>query len=814
MSEPPRRARPSAGSPARAARAAAIAAADALSRRVRRFRRGFGLPGARLVFDARYALPSGDVVDGKRAEKILDHLGRERILFGTRPEAPTALRIRDVMRVHDADYLATLDEPDVLERLFASRRSGGAPVASILEAQRWATAGTVSAALTALRYPWIKSPVFNLGGGFHHARRASGSGFCALNDVAIAIDRLRARGFAGKVLVIDLDLHHGDGTRSIFADDPLVYTCSVHARSLDDSPAVASLDVELGAAVGDETYLRTILDTLPEAFERAQPQLVFYVAGADVAAGDALGEWRLSAGAVARRDRAVLERARGIPTVVLLAGGYGQDAWRFPARTLVWLLTGDDVPIPSADERALDRFRAIKDSLSEVALRRPQQADDEALTFTEADLFGDLFDKTPDRRFLGFYSSFGLELAFERYGLAEHLRSKGYDAFVIADERAARAANQSLRVYADATRTETLIELALTDLHVDPGAKLLSIEWLLLQDPRGELLPGAPLLPGQKHPGLGCLRIVLGMLVMVCERLGYDGITLIPAHFHVATVARRLFTFLDPADEAYFLALARATIGLSIADASLLIGGRQVLHAAGREPAPYRPARMVLPVSDALRSRLEDAGYARTVEERARELDLVLGPATGTRTACVNVLQNEPGATNGHTSPKKLVARDAAGERGVRVADLAELAVGVVGAAAVEVVDDAVAVLVVAVAALGDVVVAGAAVVVGAVDRAVAVVVFAVGARARRRTPAPGPAPPLQLRHAAGAACSPGRRSRRRRRRRCRARRCRSRAGSRMIVDVEREGPLVRRRPAGRRCSRRGTRSTCPGRGS
>ncbi len=590
-------------------------------RRIGRFRQRYGLPAVRLVFHPSYTLPLRGIVDGARAEHVLDYLVDHRLLDPDSTLRPPDLAVRDVMRVHDAEYLATLDDPRELTRIFASLRREHVDPIAILEAQRAATAGTVQATRLALQYPWIRSPVVNLGGGFHHARRASASGFCAFNDVAIAIDRARAAGFRDNVLVIDFDAHHGDGTRSIFADDPSVTTYSIHAQTLDDTFATAALDVELGAAIGDETYLGAIEETLEEAFARAAPKLVIYLAGADVAATDALADWRVSADAVAARDRRVLSRAAGIPTVMVLAGGYGPNAFRYTARTLAWLLTGEDVPVPTVEEAALKSFRRIRRSIEDTALRGDPGNRDDGLRISESDLYGDLFAKSPDRRFLGFYSSFGLELSFERYGLADHLRSRGYDAFVVDGEPRADG-QQGLRVYADSTRHDVLIELSLAERVVEPGAKLLSIEWLLLQDPKQK--SDTPLLPGQKHPGLGCLRIVVGMLVMACERLGYDGLTLVPSHFHVAAQGRRLFTFFEAAEEAHYLALMHATRGLSLAEASTRLLAGDVVDRTTGEPQKYHPARMVLAVSDALKARLTAPAFSRAVEAEARQRDYVL----------------------------------------------------------------------------------------------------------------------------------------------------------------------------------------------
>lgn len=598
------------------------------ARKLSRLKLRWSLPGVRVVFDPSYVPPpqrgpslrggsTSSTLELQRGARVIAELERQRLVGIIPISRPPKLRIEDAMRVHASEYLATLDEPAMLERCYGSVATRGMDLVAVLDAHRAAAGGTVHAVEIALRYPWLRSPVVNLGGGFHHARRDRCSGFCALNDVAIAIDRARSRGFRGNVLIVDLDFHQGDGTRALFADDPSVYTYSVHAQSIDTSPAVASQDVELGPAVGNDTYLRALSETLPEAFARAKADLVVYVAGADVAATDALGSWRLGADAISERDRRVLDRARGTPTVVVLAGGYGPEAWRYPARMLLWLTTREDMPIPTLEERELAGMRRIRRSLSVASLRG--QKDAEELVLSDEDIYGELVQKAPDQRLLGFYSTFGLEVAVERYGLGDHLRSKGYPEFVmVADERVG-GIGHGLRIWADASRTSILLELVLRDLFVETAGTLLCIEWLLLQDPKQDAVQ---LLPGQKHPGLGCLRLVVGMLVMAAERLRYDGVTHIPSHYHVAAKSRRLFAFLDPADEAYFLALSAATRNLDLASATRVIGRGEVVHAATGAPARYRPARMVLATSAALKERLMGAEYSRGVEEAARGLDL------------------------------------------------------------------------------------------------------------------------------------------------------------------------------------------------
>jgi hypothetical protein len=471
----------------------------------------------------------------------------------------------------------------------------------------------VLAAEWALKHSFITTPILNLGGGFHHAKRAAGAGYCALADVAIAIAVLRRVGFLGRVLIVDLDAHHGDGNLELFADDPTVFTYSIHLGHLSRTPAVMNLDVELSPGTGDSTYLQALRETLDLAMMRARPTLVFYLAGADVAKNDLIGTFRLTDEAIARRDQFVLRTLTRVPTVVCLAGGYGPEAWRHPARTALWLLTGDDQPIASREEVKLAAFRAIKSSLSPRKLR--VGAEDDGTLLTEADLYGDLVQKRPTPGFLGFYSTVGLEVAAERYGLLAHLRARGYDP-EIAIERDA-AGRHTLRFFGDEEHSELLIELAI-DTVLEHDRRLLSIEWLLCQDPRRA--PERPLLPGQKHPGLGCLDIVIGMLVMAAERLEVDGLSLVPSQFHVAQSSRRLFRFESPSAEARYLWLAQAVTHLPRHEGIVAILGGRVRDAASGEPVRYEPERMILPVSRSMKEALDAEQFSRAVEDHAAKL--------------------------------------------------------------------------------------------------------------------------------------------------------------------------------------------------
>jgi acetoin utilization deacetylase AcuC-like enzyme len=204
--------------------------------------------------------------------------------------------------------------PDMVER---SRRSVGATIA----AARAALNEGVSA---------------NLAGGTHHADAQRGSGFCVFNDVAVAARLMQAEWHRHqrrllRVAVIDLDVHQGNGTATIFEDDPTVFTLSLHGeRNFPFRKARSDLDVELPDGCEDAAYLAaldTALDTLWQCTAAHPPGLIFYVAGADPHEGDRLGRLRLTAEGLAERDRRVLAaaRERGMPVAISMAGGYGRD---------------------------------------------------------------------------------------------------------------------------------------------------------------------------------------------------------------------------------------------------------------------------------------------------------------------------------------------------------------------------------------------------------------------------------------------------------------------------------------------------------
>ncbi len=596
----------------------------------RRLRRRFRLLEARFrprvttfVYHRRYEwkLPATPL-DGARGERILAFLVEEGILRREDLSVPRRAQLYNILAVHDEAYVELLQRREVVSSI------AGVPLdeheaEAFLELGRLMTGGTIQATRLALLSGGIG---VNIGGGFHHAERDRGMAFCAYNDLAVAIRRLRRRGFGGKVLVIDLDLHDGNGTRSIFANDPDVHTYSVHNAHWGPTEAVESTAIELGTEVEDERYLGTLLKTLPAVFERFRPALVVYLAGCDPAVDDRLGDWKITADGMLARDRFVVElcrnRTQPIPMAIALGGGYGDGAWRYSARFFSWLVTGAVVEPPPTEELTLRRFREIKATLDPAAL--VSEPDQLTWELTEDDLAGLLPGGGHQTRFLRYFSRHGVELLLERFGILERLRAMGFTNPVLTLDLD-HPMGQTLRIWGDPARTELLVELRVNrGQRQVPGMELLVVEWLLLQNPRMPFTPRRPRLPGQQFPGLGMLREMLGWLVMVAEILELDGIYYVPSHYHVAAQSRTLVRFLNPEDEAWFRALGSVLAGIPLAEASVAVHNGCVRDARTGEPIGWRTCPMVLPISDRLKERVFGETYETRVLEALAELSLKL----------------------------------------------------------------------------------------------------------------------------------------------------------------------------------------------
>jgi acetoin utilization deacetylase AcuC-like enzyme len=598
-------------------------------RLARRFARFVGPPPLSVVFDDRYRISvPGVPMDPGRGAQVLAFLLDRGLVRRRDVHQPVPTSLRNLLRVHSAEYLDSLQDPATLTTIL------GVPVpddqvAEVLSLQRLVVGGTIQAMRLAVAR---HRPAVHLGGGFHHAAPTRGMGFCVYNDVAIAIQRLKAKGFRRPVLVMDLDIHQGNGTRAAFAADPTVHTYSIHNQPWDDTPAIASTDIALGGGVTDATFLAALRDTLPAVIAAHQPGLVVYVAGVDPARDDHLGDWALSARAMLERDRFVVEQVRAhgghhAPLVVVLGGGYGHNAWRYTARFLSWLAFGHAFEPPDDMELTMRRYRGVVRRVDRQLTS--SRARSEEPLFTTDDLFGPDPGVPRETRVLGRYTAQGFELLLERVGVLHQLRTLGFSSPVLDVDWGTTGLGQTLRVFGEPERQHLLIELRLRrDRRLVPGAEVVFIEWLLLQNPRGRFRPQMPPLPGQRYPGLGLLGTVVGTLALVAERIGSDGVVNIPSHFYVAAVGRKHLRFLDPAAQARFEALCDLFDGTPLAEAERLLDGRVVEMNTGRI-LRWEPAPMVIPVGEGLRDVIGGAAYdaARAAARAALALKILGRPS-------------------------------------------------------------------------------------------------------------------------------------------------------------------------------------------
>ncbi len=562
-------------------------------RRHFRWWRRLATPELSVVYDPRYQGGVWGVpLDPLRGEKIVASLEEEGLLGPGVLAEPRPASFQSLLRVHSHEYLQSLQDAQTLTRILGVEVPP--PEAErTLDLQRLMVGGTIQAFRRALRTGGVG---VHLGGGFHHASADQGQGFCVFNDIAVAIAQSRARGYDERILVVDLDLHDGNGTRAIFARDPTVHTFSMHHEDWGEREAVESTTIPLGPGIEDGLYLEVLKATLPPVFEAFRPGLVVYVAGTDPAGDDALGNGKLTPEGMLARDVFVADLARGgerrRPLVVLLAGGYGHRAWSYSARFVSWLATGRAIEPPPEEELTLKRFRRLD------AESRPRR-EDLAFELTAEDLVGIDPGLGKPPRYLGFFTRHGLELLLERFGLLDQLRARGFRRLRV-DLDAGQGLGHAMRIVCeDRPGGELLAELRVErSLGVIPGLDVLNVQWLLLQNPRESFTERRPRLPGQQHPGLGLLRDVLGLLVVVCEKHGLDGLAFTAAHYHVAMQSRKLVHFLRPEDEARTRAVTEALVGLALAEAAAAVADRRVVASATGEPMEWAAAPMVLPVSE------------------------------------------------------------------------------------------------------------------------------------------------------------------------------------------------------------------------
>jgi acetoin utilization deacetylase AcuC-like enzyme len=304
----------------------------------------------KLVYHDRYDLHLGDhVFPSQKYRQVRDRLLAEGIATPEDFLSPEPATEEDILRVHSQEYLyklktGTLSYAEILRLEVPYSKE-------LLEACWLAAGGSILAGRRALADGWAATIV----GGFHHAYPDHGEGFCVIHDVAIAIRRLQFDRAIETAMIVDTDVHQGNGTAAIFGGDGTVFTFSIHQENNYPYPKPPStVDIDLPDGVGDDEYLAILEKHLSKAFNDFSPQLLFYIGGADPYCEDQLGGLALTIDGLARRDKLVFDYARRnqIPVAITLAGGYARRTADTVKIHIGTIIAARDVAARGADRAA------------------------------------------------------------------------------------------------------------------------------------------------------------------------------------------------------------------------------------------------------------------------------------------------------------------------------------------------------------------------------------------------------------------------------------------------------------------------------
>ncbi len=510
-------------------------------------------------YDPRYRLPISGVeavvgLEPRRADFAAWWLREAGAVSERALRRPHRISWENLARVHSAELLESLGRPEVIASIFAVDPSD-VPVDEVLTTVRLACGGTLAGARETLR---TRVPAINLLGGFHHAAPSTAGGNCPVNDVAVAIATLRAEGFTGRVAILDLDAHPPDGLAACLAADPGVWIGSLSGS--DWGPLERVDETVLPEGTADGPYL----DALAALLARMpRPRLAFVLAGGDVLAGDRFGRLGLTMAGARDRDLLVAAELEAVPAVWLPGGGYRRGSWRVLAGTGMAVTAGSRDEIPPSYDPIAARFARLSEELSPSSLTEEGELTTEEI---EEELG---IRPRRQRVLLGFYTAAGIEHAFYRFGIFDHLERLGYRQLRAAFD--APGAGERVRILGQSGGEEHLLVEAVLERRRVAGVEALYVHWLSLRNPRAVFSDRRPRLPGQDVPGLGLSREIGTMLALMAARLGLGAVVFRPAHFHTAFAARHAFEFVDPARQGRFEALVRDLAGVPLVEATAAV---------------------------------------------------------------------------------------------------------------------------------------------------------------------------------------------------------------------------------------------------
>ena len=269
-----------------------------------------------------HKLPEGHRFPMLKYELIPEQLLHEGTITQENLFTPNTCDAIDVLRTHDLDYYNKL----INQQLSPSeqRKIGFPQSPALIERELIITRGTIDCALFALEH----GCALNIAGGTHHAFAERGEGFCLLNDMAVASDYLLHKNLVAKILVIDLDVHQGNGTAKLMENEPRVFTFSMHGKNnYPFHKEQSDLDIPLPDGISGQEYLEILEKTLPMLLETVQPNFIFYLSGVDILSTDKFGKFNISIAECKRRDEMVLNMAydNKVPIAIAMGGGYSPD---------------------------------------------------------------------------------------------------------------------------------------------------------------------------------------------------------------------------------------------------------------------------------------------------------------------------------------------------------------------------------------------------------------------------------------------------------------------------------------------------------
>ena len=552
---------------------------------------------------------------------IISFLFKNKMIDPTKVIGPRRVSFNKLGLFHTPSYLESTTQSDFdFSSLGLNLTLGEGE--SLREAQRRVVSGTVEG-MYELAFKNLYVAI-NISGGLHHAEPDKASGFCLYNDVGVAIKYLHKKKYFGKILIIDLDFHQGNGNLEGLKDEADVFQFSITGTTWRNCSAYSNVkEIILPKGVNDQIYLETLKKNLLPYVDDIKPDLICYICGNDVLGNDPYGTFNLTLDGLFKRDRIVFDLAKNnnIPIQIVLGGGYSPDAWIGNCQFLTYIL----------DEKKLKHLHFSTEDVDQFYTHflkkwQPEyHSTKNELSFDQNDIFPEINVSHHVQKLFNYYTRGHIEFQMNKLGIYHKLRKKGHHDLWI--ELFDRPGNQNMiRLKSEINKNiYTLIESVVEIINykipmLEDKLRLLNVEWLLAQNPLEPFTLQRPQLPGQDHPGLGISDEILSIFVEACNRFKLDGVIHCPSHYHVAVKAMKHFHYPDPLDDAIFATVRLALDKYSLKDASLIMTQGQLID-SNQQVISINNKKLLYPVSQKLEDYFNSDYYQNTFNNKFSELN-------------------------------------------------------------------------------------------------------------------------------------------------------------------------------------------------